>query len=81
MAHLKRTEFGKVDLEYVLGIGGFDLERLFSAIFSGFVGLLMLMTSCSLDLEFLLLLKIFILLRILGCSSLPEYLLVGNFFT
>ncbi|MBA0747886.1 hypothetical protein Gogos_004762 [Gossypium gossypioides] len=27
MAHLKRTEFGKVDLEYVLGIGGFDLER------------------------------------------------------
>lgn len=32
MAHLKRTEFGKVDLEYVLGIGGFDLERLFSAL-------------------------------------------------
>ncbi|KAA3477931.1 COBW domain-containing protein 1-like isoform X1 [Gossypium australe] len=28
MAHLKRTEFGKVDLEYVLGIGGFDLERI-----------------------------------------------------
>nr|KJB66363.1 hypothetical protein B456_010G137900 [Gossypium raimondii] len=28
MAHLKHTEFGKVDLEYVLGIGGFDLERL-----------------------------------------------------
>ena len=27
MAHLKRTEFGKVDLDYVLGIGGFDLER------------------------------------------------------
>lgn len=29
MADLKRTEFGKVDLDYVLGIGGFDLERLF----------------------------------------------------
>nr|DAD27280.1 TPA_asm: hypothetical protein HUJ06_028748 [Nelumbo nucifera] len=29
MAHLKRTEFGKVDLDYVLGIGGFDLERLY----------------------------------------------------
>lgn len=28
MAHMKRTEFGKVDLDYVLGIGGFDLERL-----------------------------------------------------
>ncbi|CAN4086453.1 unnamed protein product [Withania somnifera] len=27
MAHLKRTQFGKVDLDYVLGIGGFDLER------------------------------------------------------
>uniref|UniRef100_A0A2N9J2I5 CobW/HypB/UreG nucleotide-binding domain-containing protein n=1 Tax=Fagus sylvatica TaxID=28930 RepID=A0A2N9J2I5_FAGSY len=26
MADLKRTEFGKVDLDYVLGIGGFDLE-------------------------------------------------------
>ncbi|KAF5950371.1 hypothetical protein HYC85_012364 [Camellia sinensis] len=26
MAHLKRTQFGKVDLDYVLGIGGFDLE-------------------------------------------------------
>lgn len=29
MANLKRTQFGKVDLDYVLGIGGFDLERLF----------------------------------------------------
>lgn len=28
MAQLKRTEFGKVNLDYVLGIGGFDLERL-----------------------------------------------------
>ncbi|KAK9100555.1 hypothetical protein Scep_023985 [Stephania cephalantha] len=28
MAHLKRTQFGKVDLDYVLGIGGFDLERI-----------------------------------------------------
>ena len=28
MAHMKRTEFGKVDLDYVLGIGGFELERL-----------------------------------------------------
>lgn len=27
MAHLKRTKFGQVDLDYVLGIGGFDLER------------------------------------------------------
>ncbi|KAF3787800.1 COBW domain-containing protein 1 [Nymphaea thermarum] len=26
MASLKRTEYGKVDLDYVLGIGGFDLE-------------------------------------------------------
>lgn len=25
---MKRTEFGKVDLDYVLGIGGFELERL-----------------------------------------------------
>lgn len=27
MAHLKQTQYGKVDLDYVLGIGGFDLER------------------------------------------------------
>lgn len=27
MAELKRTAYGKVDLDYVLGIGGFDLER------------------------------------------------------
>ncbi|CAN4088573.1 unnamed protein product [Withania somnifera] len=27
MANLKRTQFGQVDLDYVLGIGGFDLER------------------------------------------------------
>lgn len=32
MAHLKRTEFGKVDLDYVLGVGGFDLERIESAV-------------------------------------------------
>ncbi|XP_028799528.1 uncharacterized protein LOC114754853 isoform X2 [Neltuma alba] len=32
MAHLNRTEFGKVDLDYVLGIGGFDLERIESAV-------------------------------------------------
>ncbi|XP_058115699.1 uncharacterized protein LOC131258401 [Magnolia sinica] len=32
MAHLKRTSFGKVDLDYVLGIGGFDLERIESAV-------------------------------------------------
>ncbi|KAI4351138.1 hypothetical protein L6164_005521 [Bauhinia variegata] len=32
LAHLKRTEFGKVDLDYVLGIGGFDLERIESAV-------------------------------------------------
>ncbi|KAK7270091.1 hypothetical protein RIF29_22992 [Crotalaria pallida] len=32
MAHLKRTEFGKVNLDYVLGIGGFDLERIESAV-------------------------------------------------
>ncbi|XP_048443080.1 uncharacterized protein LOC125478694 [Pyrus x bretschneideri] len=31
MAQLKRTEFGKVNLDYVLGIGGFDLERIESA--------------------------------------------------
>ncbi|KAF1878952.1 hypothetical protein Lal_00047624 [Lupinus albus] len=29
MANLKRTEFGKVNLDYVLGIGGFDLERVY----------------------------------------------------
>ncbi|CAH8353888.1 unnamed protein product [Eruca vesicaria subsp. sativa] len=28
MAHIKRTKYGKVDLDYVLGIGGFDLERI-----------------------------------------------------
>ncbi|PKA47845.1 hypothetical protein AXF42_Ash019856 [Apostasia shenzhenica] len=32
MAHLKRTSYGKVDLDYVLGIGGFDLERIESVI-------------------------------------------------
>lgn len=32
MAQLKRTKFGKVDLDYVLGIGGFDLERIDSAV-------------------------------------------------
>lgn len=32
MAQLKRTKFGQVDLDYVLGIGGFDLERIESAI-------------------------------------------------
>ncbi|KAK9923057.1 hypothetical protein M0R45_031491 [Rubus argutus] len=32
MAQMKRTEFGKVNLDYVLGIGGFDLERIESAI-------------------------------------------------
>ncbi|XP_027123156.1 uncharacterized protein [Coffea arabica] len=32
MAQLKRTEFGKVDLDYVLGIGGFDLERIETAV-------------------------------------------------
>lgn len=30
MGYIKRTSFGKVDLDYVLGIGGFDLERLTS---------------------------------------------------
>lgn len=30
MANLKRAEYGKVDLDYVLGIGGFDLERFIS---------------------------------------------------
>uniref|UniRef100_A0A803LE76 CobW C-terminal domain-containing protein n=1 Tax=Chenopodium quinoa TaxID=63459 RepID=A0A803LE76_CHEQI len=28
MANLKRTQFGNVDLDYVLGIGGFDLESI-----------------------------------------------------
>lgn len=32
LANLKRTQFGKVDLDYVLGIGGFDLERIESAV-------------------------------------------------
>ncbi|KAL8171610.1 hypothetical protein V2J09_023414 [Rumex salicifolius] len=32
MAHMKQTKFGKVDLDYVLGIGGFDLERIESAV-------------------------------------------------
>ncbi|KAK7390748.1 hypothetical protein VNO78_18797 [Psophocarpus tetragonolobus] len=32
LAHLKRTEYGKVNLDYVLGIGGFDLERIENAI-------------------------------------------------
>ncbi|KAJ1698509.1 hypothetical protein LUZ63_007021 [Rhynchospora breviuscula] len=32
MAHLKRAEYGNVDLDYVLGIGGFDLERIESAV-------------------------------------------------
>ncbi|XP_010539521.1 PREDICTED: COBW domain-containing protein 1 [Tarenaya hassleriana] len=32
MAHMKRTKFGKVDLDYVLGIGGFDLERIESTV-------------------------------------------------
>ncbi|PSR96061.1 COBW domain-containing protein [Actinidia chinensis var. chinensis] len=32
MANLKQTQFGKVDLDYVLGIGGFDLERIESAV-------------------------------------------------
>ncbi|KAL5574533.1 hypothetical protein UlMin_016232 [Ulmus minor] len=32
MAQLKRTKFGQVELDYVLGVGGFDLERIESAI-------------------------------------------------
>nr|CAD1827778.1 unnamed protein product [Ananas comosus var. bracteatus] len=32
MAHLKRAEYGRVDLDYVLGIGGFDLERIESVV-------------------------------------------------
>ncbi|XP_031388007.1 uncharacterized protein LOC116201065 [Punica granatum] len=32
MASLERTQYGKVDLDYVLGIGGFDLERIESAV-------------------------------------------------
>ncbi|KAI0504523.1 hypothetical protein KFK09_015475 [Dendrobium nobile] len=32
MAHLKRASYGKVDLDYVLGIGGFDLERIESTV-------------------------------------------------
>ncbi|XP_038878148.1 P-loop guanosine triphosphatase YjiA [Benincasa hispida] len=32
MAQLKRTKYGQVDLDYVLGIGGFDLERIDSAV-------------------------------------------------
>ncbi|XP_042406086.1 P-loop guanosine triphosphatase YjiA-like [Zingiber officinale] len=32
MAYLKRAEYGKVDLDYVLGVGGFDLERIESVV-------------------------------------------------
>ncbi|KAJ4851655.1 hypothetical protein Tsubulata_014478 [Turnera subulata] len=32
MANMKRTQYGKVDLDYVLGIGGFDLERIESSV-------------------------------------------------
>ncbi|MQM16484.1 hypothetical protein Taro_049441 [Colocasia esculenta] len=32
MAHMKRTQYGKVELDYVLGIGGFDLERIESVV-------------------------------------------------
>ncbi|KAH9626651.1 hypothetical protein KSS87_004652 [Heliosperma pusillum] len=32
MANLTQTQFGNVDLDYVLGIGGFDLERIESAV-------------------------------------------------
>ncbi|XP_010497326.1 PREDICTED: COBW domain-containing protein 1 [Camelina sativa] len=32
MAHMKQTKYGKVDLDYVLGIGGFDLERIESSV-------------------------------------------------
>ncbi|KAH8520802.1 hypothetical protein Peur_039583 [Populus x canadensis] len=32
MANLKCTQYGKVDLDYVLGIGGFDLERIESSV-------------------------------------------------
>ncbi|XP_075520417.1 uncharacterized protein LOC142553796 [Primulina tabacum] len=32
MAQLKRTKYGNVNLDYVLGIGGFDLERIDSAV-------------------------------------------------
>ncbi|RZC62414.1 hypothetical protein C5167_024166 [Papaver somniferum] len=32
MANLKQTKFGQVNLDYVLGIGGFDLERIESAV-------------------------------------------------
>ncbi|XP_021736657.1 uncharacterized protein LOC110703209 [Chenopodium quinoa] len=32
MANLKQTQFGNVELDYVLGIGGFDLERIESAV-------------------------------------------------
>ncbi|KAI4325234.1 hypothetical protein MLD38_030651 [Melastoma candidum] len=35
MAHMKQTRYGKVDLDFVLGIGGFDLERIESALNAG----------------------------------------------
>ncbi|XP_078430641.1 plastid transcriptionally active 17 [Wolffia australiana] len=35
MAHVKQTKYGQVDLDYVLGIGGFDLERIESAVNAG----------------------------------------------
>ncbi|GAU12145.1 hypothetical protein TSUD_01110 [Trifolium subterraneum] len=37
LANLKRTEYGKVNLDYVLGIGGFDLERTLAINFSYFL--------------------------------------------
>ncbi|KAJ4824820.1 hypothetical protein Tsubulata_049568 [Turnera subulata] len=39
MANMKRTQYGKVDLDYALGIGGFDLERLFCILFQRFYSL------------------------------------------
>jgi hypothetical protein len=46
MANLKRAEYGKVDLDYVLGIGGFDLERFLSLVLFFFV--LFVLTYCIL---------------------------------
>ena len=49
MANLKRAEYGKVDLDYVLGIGGFDLERFLSFIL--FFLLIVLFVYCKEHIE------------------------------
>ena len=35
MAQMKKPKFGNVDMDFVLGIGGYDLDRLIVFIFFG----------------------------------------------